>query len=152
MRCGLPALLWLALLLLAGCRCSGDAPLYRTALPGGYSFHSNGGIYGYVRDPSGTMLSGHFGIQDDGSERWCNEFGWSGVVAVCALERIEARTHKTIAFGYYVIDTSRGEIQHLADDGALGTALNALSVAGIPRMATVHDSTARLRIKSTDNR
>lgn len=151
MRCALAVLLWLALLLLGGCRCSGDAPLYRTALPGGYSFHSNGGTYGFIRDPRGAMLS-HFGIQKDGSERWCNEFGWIGVVAVCALELTSAGTHKTDAFGFYVLDTSRGKVQHAPDEEALLIALNALSEASIPRMAKVHSTTKRLRIKAPASR
>ena len=119
--------------------------MYRTPLPGGYSFDSNGGWYGHFRDPSGIWLADHFGIQNDGSERWCNEFGWSGTVVVCALELVAPGEENPVSFGYYVLDTKRREVSHAPDLKSLSALLKRLSVPSVPSLTTVHPTTETRR-------
>ncbi|WP_395789436.1 hypothetical protein [Aquimonas sp.] len=122
----------LCCLLLAGC-VSPDPPLLATELPNGYSFRSNGGSYGYIRKTPG-MLSA-FGRQDDGSERWCEEFGWQGDLVVCRMSD-QSTPQQIRALGYFILDTRSGRGWLAADLPSAQRDLRAHGVAQWPTLAT----------------
>ena len=92
--------------------CTGDPPLLTTPLPNGYAFDSNGGWYGYIKAADGKRMADHFGLLDDGTEAWCEEFAWENNIVVCNLhetQTINKKELKTIRF--FVIDTSTAQIK-----------------------------------------
>ncbi len=127
---------------LTGCF-SGDAPLLCTDLPNGYTFESNGGGNGFIRGPNGLWLAEHFGIQSDGSEHWCTEFGWQNAVVVCRLSD-EANLPVVRDLGYLVLDTESGSVSVLSSSEEAIRHLSTLSLDSLPSMATHYASTKRL--------
>ncbi len=119
--------------------CTGDAPLLSTPLPNGYSFESNGGWNGFVRGPAGLWLAEHFGMQSDGSERWCNEFGWSGSVLICRL------TNEAVVpaaeMGYLILDTESGVVLIAENREKAISVLGAHSINSFPSLARRYPST-----------
>jgi len=93
--------------LLVGCP---DAPLLTTPLPNGYKFRSNGGWYGYILTPEGNRLSSYFGIIDDKTEAWCEEFGWYKHLVVCKRTEYFLSSASKKAENYLLLNTSSGEI------------------------------------------
>lgn len=128
-----------AILLVA---CSGDPPLLATDLPRGYAFESNGGEHGFLRGPDGLWLSEHFGMRNDGSERWCREFGWSGGVIVCRLEHHTAAAQPQ-ELGYFVLDTATATVEIAPDETGLHAVLRLHGVETVPALATRHATTHR---------
>lgn len=130
----------LGLFALAGC---GDPPLLTTPLPGGYSFDSNGGRFGYIKSPSGQRLSEYFGKLYDGTERWCNEFAWAEAVVVCAMEVYRDDGLEPTSHGYFVYDTKAALGWFVADMENVQESLQDLSVSPLPELARRHRSTRR---------
>ena len=126
---------------LVGCQ-RGDAPLFSTGLPNGYTFESNGGGNGYIRGPDGGWLSASCGIQSDRSERWCKEFGWKDAVVVCRLFD-EAKLPVLTDLGYLVLDTRTGVVSVARSSEDATSLLKAMSVDSLPKMATSFASTRR---------
>ncbi|UJB63790.1 hypothetical protein YS110_02925 [Acidovorax sp. YS12] len=126
--------------LLMGC---GDAPLLMTPLQNGYTFDSNGGYYGFIRNPSGQWLYMYFGMQDGGVEYWCNEFGWKGDAVVCAMGKIVRGNSKEISAGYFILNTRSAETWLVPDEARALEVLRTQSVSELPKMARRHPSTSR---------
>lgn len=124
---------------LVGCQ-AGDAPLLSTELPNGYTFESNGGRNGYIRSPEGVWLSESFGIQSDGSERWCTEFGWEDAVVVCRLFD-EAKLPVVTDLGYLVLNTETGAVSVARSGEEATSLLKGMSVDSLPDLATSFVST-----------
>lgn len=103
----------LILPMLTGCF-DPDPPLLVTPLPNQYSFHSNGGEFGYISDPGGLRLAQYFGIRDDGREKWCTDFAWEQSLVICRLIEygtgFDARSTE-----YFVLDTSTGAVTVVPD-------------------------------------
>jgi len=129
----------IASLCLAGCT-SPDPPLLTTELPNGYCFNSNGGSYGYIRKPPGML--GAFGRQDDGSERWCEEFGWEGALVVCRM-RDEADPQAIRDLGYFVLDTWSNASWLATDRAEAEAILRQHGVAQMPALARRYWRTQR---------
>ncbi len=94
---------------LTGCY-NPDPPLLKTALPNGYSFHSNGGIFGYIARPNGKRMSHNFGILKNGREQWCNGFGWSGNYVICELEIVDSKSNTGYTIKYFIMNTENEKI------------------------------------------
>lgn len=129
----------LACLLLAGCF-SPDPPLLATELPNGYSYQSNGGSFGYIRKHPGMLRA--FGIQDDGSERWCNEFGWHGDLVICRMTD-EANPQLIRELGYFILDTRTGHSWLAPDHQGAQRRLQQLGLPHMPDLASRFWSTRR---------
>ena len=97
----------LVVVLLAGCP---DPPLLETRLSNDYSFHSNGGSYGYIANPQGVRLSRYFGILDDGNEAWCEGFAWEKNAVVCERSVTIEGESEAQSKDYVLLDTMSGEI------------------------------------------
>jgi hypothetical protein len=111
-------LLILVFILMAACW-SGDPPLLTTPLPNGYALDSNGGYYGYIKAPDGKRMTDHFGILDNGTEAWCEEFAWQEDTVACKLQGTNQRDVKKYeAIGFFIIDTTTGEITKFKTDKA----------------------------------
>ncbi|MCG6117254.1 MAG: hypothetical protein MEQ07_03545 [Aquimonas sp.] len=111
-----------------------------TELPNGYTYHSNGGSYGHIRQKGGRLRA--FGIQDDGSERWCNEFGWQAHAVVCRMTD-EASSDSLRELGYFILDTGTGKAWLAPDTSEAQLRLQQLGVPRLPRLATCFWSTRR---------
>ncbi len=120
---------------IASCRCSGDAPLLTTPLPNGYSLDSNGGSFGVIYGPSGSLAQ--LKAQPDDTERWCNAFGWEGAVVVCQTE-YGPFGGRPDSFGYLIVNTETGDTWLAADEMEALKLLKTLSVASMPKLSTYH--------------
>lgn len=129
----------LACLVLAGCF-SPDPPLLATELPNGYSYHSNGGTHGYIRKHPGMLRD--FGIQDDGSECWCNEFGWQADLVICRMTD-EANPQRIRELDYFILDTRTGNSWLAANQLAAQRRLQQLGTPRLPDLASRFWSTRR---------
>ena len=118
---------------MAGCRCSGDAPLLTTLLPNGYSMDSNGGSYGVIYGPSGALTE--LKAQLDDTERWCNAFGWEGAVVVCQTEH-GPFGQSPDSLGYLIVNTETAETWLVANEKDALKRLQSLSIASLPRLST----------------
>lgn len=93
----------------------GDPPPLVTPLPNGYTFHSNGGEFGNIKDPDGLRLAEHFGVRNDGRETWCTDFAWKRNIVICRL--IEYTKHGFDAYHtkFFVLDSETGAVSVLPD-------------------------------------
>lgn len=120
---------------IASCRCGFDPPLLTTPLPNGYSLDSNGGSYGVIYGPSGSLAE--LKAQPDDTERWCNAFGWEGAVVVCQTEH-GSFGQSPDSFGYLIVNTETAETWLTANQTETLKRLRALSVASLPKLSTHH--------------
>ena len=114
-RCKMPIKLFVLTIftfLLLGC--SGDASLLSTPLPNGYSFHSNGGEFGYIKTPNGHRMALHFGIinsENNEIEAWCNEFAWKNNYVICKRSEYSASNSTPSTVNYFILNTKDGSIE-----------------------------------------
>jgi len=121
--------------LITSCQCGGDAPMLTTPLPNGYFLNSNGGSFGVIYGPAGSL--DQLKKLPDDTVRWCNAFGWEGSVVVCETEH-GPFGKGPYASGYLILNTETAETWLAASESETLKILNALSVAAIPKLATSH--------------
>lgn len=86
-----------------------DPSLLSTPLRKGYTYHSNGGEFGYVLY-KGQRLADYFGILRNGKEKWCTDFALVKVYFVCKYVQYgNAENYKEIE--YFFLNTETGNIQ-----------------------------------------
>ena len=124
--------------------CTGDPPLLSTPLPNGHAFDSNGGWFGYLKTPDGKRMADHFGILDNGSEAWCEEFAWRKDIAICKLyvtRTINGKEQKET--GFFIIDTSTGDITKFKTEEKANTFWKEIFGNPLPPMKTKYRTTKR---------
>lgn len=93
----------------------GDSPLLVTPLPNGYTFHSNGGEFGNIKNSDGLRLAEHFGIRDDGRETWCTDFSWQNDVVICRLVEYSEYGFDASRTEFFVLDTATSKVMIFPD-------------------------------------
>ncbi len=99
---GIFMIIYISIILMIGC---GDAPILKTKMDNGYTFHSNGGTFGYISKPNGQRMANHFGILDDKTEQWCNKFAWYKNHVVCELEIVDNTSSTGYKMKYFILNT-----------------------------------------------
>jgi len=132
------SLIGLTLILLAGCP---DPPLLVTPLPQGYTFHSNGGEFGYISNRNGSRLAEYFGIRDDGRETWCTDFAWEQRLVICRLIEYAKNGFETSRTEFFVLDSSTGTVTILPDQARAQAFWAARSLTKFPELKRRYAST-----------
>lgn len=128
------------LILLSGCF-DPDPPLLRTDLPNGYSFHSNGGIFGNIHNPNDHRLSKYFGIISDNKEQWCNGFNWYQDYVVCELEIVKNQKYDEYTYGYFIINTLNENIYTVETQSEAVAKWKELTNSTFPELKQKHKNT-----------
>lgn len=129
------------LILLSSCFFDPDPPLFKTDLPNGYSFHSNGGIFGNIHSPNDRRLPKYFGIISDDREQWCNGFNWYKDFVVCELEIVKNQKYDEYTYGYLILNTSNENIYIVGNRSEAGEKWKQLTNSTFPELKKKHKNT-----------
>ncbi|WP_163131049.1 hypothetical protein [Agarivorans sp. Alg241-V36] len=119
-----------------------DPPLLKTGLPNGYSFHSNGGIYGYISTPNDQRMYEYFGMLDN-SEQWCNNFGWDSNFVICELEIVKENASGGYEFKYLILNTGDGTVYIKNSISEAEFFWKSVPNGSFPEMLAKHQNTVR---------
>lgn len=119
----------------------GDAPLLVTPLPNGYTFHSNGGGFGNIKNPDGLRLVEYFGIRNNGRETWCTEFSWQSDTVICKLGEYGQHGFDASRTEFFVLDTVTGEVIVFPDQMSVQGFWTARFNSAVPQLYRRYSST-----------
>jgi hypothetical protein len=120
----------------------GDPPLLVTPLPNGYNFHSNGGEFGYIKNPDGLRLAEYFGIRNDGRETWCTDFSWESDIVICKLIEYSQHGFDASHTEFFVLDTKTSEVRVFPDQASAQNFWAARFNSGLPQLHRHYPSTS----------
>lgn len=119
----------------------GDSPLLITPLPNGYTFHSNGGEFGNIKNPDGLRLADYFGVQNDGHETWCTDFSWKNDIVICKLVEYSQHGFDASRTKFFILDTATSKIAVFPDQASVQKFWLARFNSGFPQLKQRHSST-----------
>lgn len=119
----------------------GDSPLLITPLPNGYTFHSNGGEFGNIKNPDGLRLADYFGLQNDGHETWCTDFSWKNDIVICKLVEYSQHGFDASRTKFFILDTATNKIAVFPDQASVQNFWLARFNSGLPQLKQRHSST-----------
>ena len=127
-------------LLLVGCP---DPPLLKTPLPNNYSFNSNGGEFGNIKNEKGKRLSEYFGILSNGKEKWCTDFAWENNFVICKLIQYSNSGFKPKSTEYFIINTTNGKIRIFPTESTASSFWKKTLHTKIPEMKRKYPTTRK---------